>query len=101
VYLLGADKSLTRPGRKQARKHVREAHDFNNIETRDVIKILFFLQGRAPNEIHAALTETLACFLPGRVTTYQHPCIIKNWDKYSVHYRPSEWKQGDIEISFI
>jgi len=57
----GADKSLAQPGRKQARKHVRDARDFNNIETRAVI-----LQGKAPKEIHAILTETLACFLPGR-----------------------------------
>jgi len=28
---------------------------------------LFYLQGKAPKEIHAILTETLACFLPGRV----------------------------------
>ena len=34
----GADKSLARPGRKQARKHVTDACDFNNIETRAVIK---------------------------------------------------------------
>jgi len=34
----GANKSLARPGRKQARKHVRDARDFNNIETRAVIK---------------------------------------------------------------
>ena len=61
----GADKSLARPGRKQARKHVREARDFNNIETRAVVKFLF-LQGKAPKEIHAILTETLACILPGR-----------------------------------
>jgi len=60
----GADKSLARPGRKQARKHVRGAHDFNNIETRAVIKFLF-LQGKAPKKIHAILKETLACFLPG------------------------------------
>ena len=26
----------------------------------------FFLQGKAPKEIHAILTETLTCFLPGR-----------------------------------
>ena len=32
----GADKSLARPGRKQARKHVRDALDFNNIETRAI-----------------------------------------------------------------
>jgi len=62
----GADKSLARSGRKEARKHVRDARDFNNIETRAVIKVFFFLQGNAPKEIHAILTETLACFLPGR-----------------------------------
>ena len=60
----GADKSLALPGRKQVRKHVRDARDFNNIETRAVIKF-FFLQGKAPKEIYAVLTETLACFLPG------------------------------------
>ena len=59
-----ADKSLARPGRKQARKNVRDARDFNNIETRAAIKH-FFLQGKAPKEIHAILPETLACFLPG------------------------------------
>jgi len=62
----GADKSLARPGRKQAPKRVRDARDFNNIETRTVIKCFFFLQGKAPREIHAILTETLACFVPGR-----------------------------------
>ena len=61
----GADKSLARPGRKQARKRIMDAGDFNKIETRAVIKFLF-LQGKAPKEIHAILTETLACFLPGR-----------------------------------
>ena len=67
-YLLlyrGADKSLARPRRKQARKHVRDARDFNNIETRAVINF-FTLQDKAPKEIHTILTETLACFLPGR-----------------------------------
>jgi len=67
-----ADKSLARPGRKQARKHVRDARDFNNIETRVVIKV-FFLQGKAPKEIHAILTETLACFLPGRAKNLSAP----------------------------
>jgi len=42
----GADKSLARPGRKQARRHVRDARDFNKIETRAVIKFLF-MQGKA------------------------------------------------------
>jgi len=61
----GADKSLARPGSKQARKHARDARDFNNIETLATIKF-FFLQGKALKEIHAILTETLARFLPGR-----------------------------------
>ena len=54
----GADKSLARLGRKQARKHARDASDFNNIETRAVIKVFFFLQTKAPKEIHDILTET-------------------------------------------
>jgi len=69
----GADKSLSRPGRKQARKNVRDARDFNNIKTRAVIKGFFFLQGKAPKEIHAILTETLACFLPGRAKDLSAP----------------------------
>jgi len=35
-----------------------DARDFNNIETRAVINF-FSLQGKAPKEIHAILTETL------------------------------------------
>jgi len=37
----GADKSLARSGGKQAPKHARDARDFNNIETRAVIKFFF------------------------------------------------------------
>jgi len=61
-----ADKSRARSERKQARKHVRNARDFNKIDTRAVIKSFFSLQGKALKEIHVILTETLACFLPGR-----------------------------------
>jgi len=71
----GADNSLVRPGRKQAPKHVRNARDFNNIETRSFIRFFFPMQGKAPKEIHAILTETLVCFLPGRAKDYQQPCI--------------------------
>ena len=71
-YTRDADKSLARPGRKHARKHVRDARDFNKIETRAVIKFLF-LQGKAPKEIHAIMTETLACFLPGRAKDLSAP----------------------------
>jgi len=65
------DKSLARAGRKQARKHVKDARDFNNIETQTVK--FFFLQGKGPKEIHAILTETLACFLPGRAKDLSAP----------------------------
>jgi len=68
----GADKSLARPGRKQTEKHVRDARDFNNIETRAVVKFSF-LQGKVPKEIHAILTETLACFLPGHAKDLSSP----------------------------
>jgi len=48
--------------------------DFNNIETRAVIKFFFLAkQGKAPKEIHAILTETLACFLPGRAENLPAP----------------------------
>jgi len=73
----GADKSLARPGRKQARKHVKDARDFNKIETRAVIKFLF-LQDKAPKEIHANLTETLACFLPGRAKDFSSPLYLRS-----------------------
>jgi len=59
---------------KQTRKHVRDVRDFNNIETRAVIKFLF-LQGKAPKEIHAILTEILACFLPGRAKDLSAPLV--------------------------
>jgi len=68
----GTDKSLARLGRKQARKHVRDARAFDNIETRAVIKFVF-LQGKAQKEIQAILTETLACFLSGRAKDLSAP----------------------------
>ena len=54
-----------------------DAPDFNHMETRAVIKVLFFLQGKAPKEIHAILTETLACFLPGRAKDLSAPLITQ------------------------
>jgi len=45
-----------------------DARCFNNIETRAVIKfcVCVCVQGKAPKEIHAILTETVTCFLSGR-----------------------------------
>jgi len=71
----GADKSLARPGRKEALKHVRDAREFNKIETRAASNFLF-LQGKSPKEIRAILTETLACLLPGRAKNLSAPLYL-------------------------
>jgi len=54
-----------------------DAHSFNNVETRAVIKF-FFLQGKVPKEI---LTETLGEHAPSFA-------IIKNW--------VAQFKHGDF-----
>ena len=48
-----------------------DARDFNNMETRAVIRF-FFLQGKVPKEIHTFLTETLEEHPPSYAT-------VKNW----------------------
>jgi len=45
-FYQGADNSLAWPGRKQARRHVRDARDFNNIETRAAFKVFFFCKAK-------------------------------------------------------
>jgi len=52
------------------------ARDFNNMETRAVIKFSFppARQGKALKKIHAILTETLAYFFLVGLKTYQLPC---------------------------
>ena len=57
------------------------ARDFNNMETRGVIKFFFPLQGKAPKEIHAILTETLGEKAPSYAT-------VKNW--------VAQFKRGDF-----
>jgi len=39
---------------------------------------LFFLQGKAPKEIHAILTETLGYFLPGRAKDFSALLYLPN-----------------------
>ena len=46
-------KSLGRPGRKQARKYIRDDRDFNNIEKRAVIKFFPARQGAEGNSRHS------------------------------------------------
>jgi len=57
-----------------------DARDFNNIETRAVIK-LHPPQGKAPKEIHGILTETLGEHAPSYAT-------VKNW--------VAQFKRGDF-----
>ena len=79
----GADKSLARPRRKQARKHVREARFQQHRDASCHQDFFFFLQGKAQKEIHAILTETLACFLPGRAKDLSQPLY---WPAFSWRY---------------
>jgi len=78
IHNRGADNSVARRGRKQARKHVRDARDFNNIETRAVTKF-FFVQGKRPKDIQAILTEILECFLYGRTKDLTAPLILRKY----------------------
>ena len=61
----GADKSLARPGRKQAQKHDRDARDFNNMEPRAVIRVFYSCKAMCRRKF-TPFWQTLACFLPGR-----------------------------------
>ena len=74
----GADKSLAWPGRKHAREQIRDSRDFNNMEMQAVVKSVF-PQGKALKEIHAILTETLACFLPGWAKDLSAPLYTTEW----------------------
>jgi len=58
-----------------------DARDFNNIETRAVIKFFSPLQGKAPKEIYAILIEILGVHAPSYAT-------VKN--------RMAQFKRGDF-----
>ena len=49
-----------------------DARNFNNIDTRAVIKFFFVLQGKASKEFHAILRETLGEYI-------QSDATVKNW----------------------
>ena len=54
-----------------------DARDFNNMETRAVIKVFFSRQGKAPKEIHAILTETLGEHAPSYATVKKWVALFK------------------------
>ena len=72
----GADKSLARPGRKQARKPRQGRARFQQHRDASCYQVFFSPQGKAPKEIHAIQTETLACFLPGRAEDLSAPLYV-------------------------
>ena len=87
----GADKPLARPGRKQARKHVRRRARFQQHRDASSHQVFFFLQGKAPKEIHAILAETLACFLRSRAKDLSAPLYhstlrkFPKWRRFHLH----------------
>jgi len=69
----GADKSLVRPGRKQLGS-MSGTLAISTASRRELSsRFFFFFQGKALKEIHAILTETLACFLPARAKDLSAP----------------------------
>jgi len=87
----GADKSLARTGRKQARNHVRDARDFNNIETR-AVKFFFPCKARRRRKFtpfcqnhHSSLNTIIKewgrCWKSnGCSATQQNAHRLWNWD---------------------
>jgi len=57
-----------------------DERDFNNIETRAVIKFFFSLQGKAPNGIHAILTGTSGEHAPSYATVKKWMARFKRGD---------------------
>ena len=81
----GADKPLPRRGRKQVWKYVTEMRSISTKSRRELSSSLFFLQGKAPKEIHDILTETPAYFLPGRAKDLSAPlyfCLLTTFRKF-------------------
>ena len=48
-------------------------------------QVSFFLQGKAPKEIHTILTETLAGFLPGRAKDLSAPLYVNTLINTMIH----------------
>jgi len=71
---------------------------------RELSSIFFPLQVKAPKEIHAVLTETLACFLPGRAKDLpahvycvesRLKCALSRWNLMSVRFM-TDVNLGDL-----
>jgi len=67
--------------REAERKHVKRLARFQQHEDSRCHQVFFFLQGKAPKEIHANLKETLGEHAPSYAT-------VKNW--------VAQFKRGDF-----
>ena len=73
-----------------------DARDFNNIDTLDAIK-LFFLQVKAPKEIHTFLRETLQEYTSSYATVNNWIAQFKRGEfSTSVAPRPYDPKQRQL-----
>ena len=85
-------KSWAWPRRKQSRKHVTGERDFNNIETRTLIKFFFFTRQGAEG-ISFNSDRNISLFpLLVKLRTYQCPCIC--WDSFF-------WLQSSVFITTL
>ena len=66
-------------------------------------QVSFFLQGKAPKEIHSFLTETLACFLPGRAKDLPVPLYFIEYCSHTDFLNElSSWLLRDLfELPFF
>jgi hypothetical protein len=96
-----ADKSLALAGRKQVRKHVRDARDINNIETRAVTNKFFpARQGAKGNSCHSDRTISFFSFLV-ELRSYQHPCISAGHIKLLQEIRIWQTDGGITQLTFV
>jgi len=70
---LGADKPLAWTRKETSSEACHGRKRFQQHRDASCHQVSFFLQGKAPKEIHAILTETLACFLSGRTKDLSVP----------------------------
>jgi len=55
------------------RVYIHGIHKIKSFVSKGVTCKFLFLQGKAPKEMYAILTEKLACFLPGRAKDLSAP----------------------------
>ena len=87
LYLYrGADKFLA-PTRKETTSEAFQGRArFQQHRDASCHQVFSFLQGKEPKEIHASLTETLACFLPGRAKDLSAPQYIFSSESFNSTY---------------